>query len=47
MGKLIYNKGFADAIIKPTLAPTINFIEKDGFSITVTFTNNSGSEATI
>jgi hypothetical protein len=47
MGKLIYNKGFSDEILKATLTPTINFIEKTFNSITVTFTNNSGSEATI
>ena len=47
MGKIIYNKGFKDAIIKQTNAPTITFVEKDDTSITVAFTNNSGSEATI
>lgn len=47
MGKIIYNKGFKDLIIKQTVAPTINFIEKDASSITVTFTNNSSAEATI
>ena len=47
MGKIIYNKGFKDLIIKKTVAPTITFIEKDASSITVTFTNNSSQEATI
>ena len=47
MGKIIYNKGFKDLIIKKTAAPTITFIEKSFDSITVTFTNNSSQEATI
>ena len=46
MGKIIYNKGFG-FIFKETIAPTITLIEKDAFSITVTFTNNSSQEATI
>ena len=47
MGKIIYNKGFKDLIIKKTVAPTITFISKTSDSITVTFTNNSSQEATI
>lgn len=47
MGKIIYNKGFKDLISKKTVAPTITFIEKNYESITVSFTNNSASEATI